>query len=118
LRERPACTDDPTVFAATPEPPYTAVIFTSVRDVRPDDGYPAMSDRMAELVADQPGFLGMESAREELGITVAYFRDEVSARAWKAVAEHREAQRLGRERWYEGYRVRIATVTREYGWDR
>ena len=104
-------------FAQTPEPPYTAVIFTSIR-TDGDNGYGAMSDAMAELVAQQPGYLGMESARDGLGITVAYFRDEVTARAWKNVAEHREAQRLGREKWYAGYRLRIATVTRDYGWNR
>ena len=103
--------------AQTPEPPYTAVIFTSVR-TDGDHGYGAMSEAMGALAAQQPGYLGLESAREGIGITVAYFRDEASARAWKTVAEHREAQRLGREQWYEGYRLRIATVTREYGWER
>lgn len=109
--------DQPVDFADTPEPPYTAVIFTSVR-TEGDNGYVAMSEAMAELAAQQPGYLGMEAARDGLGITVAYFRDEASARAWKNVAEHREAQRLGREKWYAGYRLRIATVTRTYGWDR
>ena len=109
--------DQPVDFADTPQPPYTAVIFTSVR-TDGDAGYGAMSDAMVELAAQQPGYLGIESARDGLGITVAYFRDEASARAWKNVAEHREAQRLGREKWYAGYRLRIATVTRAYGWDR
>jgi heme-degrading monooxygenase HmoA len=102
------------VFAETPEPPYVACIFTSVR-TDGDDGYAAAALRMDELAAEQPGFLGMEAAREELGITVSYWADEESARAWKRVAEHRVAQRLGRERWYAGYRVRIATVHRDYG---
>ena len=106
-----------TSFATTPEPPYVAVIFTSVR-TEGDDGYTAMAEEMAQLAAKQPGYLGIESARDELGITVSYFRDEASARAWKQVVEHREAQRLGAERWYTGYRVRVATVTRDYGWDR
>jgi heme-degrading monooxygenase HmoA len=104
-------------FADTPEPPYTAVIFTSTR-TEGDNGYGAMAEAMNELAAQQPGYLGMEAARDGLGITVAYFRDEASARAWKNVADHREAQRLGREQWYAGYRLRIATVTRDYGWDR
>ncbi|SHL15468.1 Heme-degrading monooxygenase HmoA [Pseudonocardia thermophila] len=104
-------------FAQTPEPPYTAVIFTSLR-TDGDDGYAETSARMAELAARQPGLLGIESARDGLGITVAYFRDEASARSWKQVTEHREAQRLGRDRWYRAYRVRVATVTREYGWER
>ena len=103
-------------IAQTPDPPYTAVIFTSVRSAD-DSGYAAAAMRMEELAAEQPGFLGIESAREELGITVSYWRDEAAAAAWKRVAEHIGAQRVGRERWYADYRVRIATVTREYGRD-
>lgn len=102
------------LIAATPEPPYTAVIFTSVR-AEGDRGYAAMSARMLELAAAQPGFLGIESARDELGITVSYWADDASAAAWKQVAAHLVAQELGRERWYADYRVRICTVTREYG---
>lgn len=101
--------------ALTPEPPYTAVIFTSVRTADDPEGYDAVDTLLGELVAEQPGYLGIESARDGLGITVSYWRDATAARAWKAVAEHRLAQRLGRERWYERYRVRIATVEREYG---
>jgi heme-degrading monooxygenase HmoA len=70
---------------------------------------------MNELARRQPGYLGMESARDELGITVSYWADEHAARAWKSVAEHLLAQRLGRERWYADYRVRVAVVQREYG---
>ena len=106
-------------FATTPEPPYVAVIFSSQRRAG-DDGYGAMADRMAELVAQQPGFLGVESARGEdgFGITVSYWKDEASARAWKAVMEHREAQQAGRERWYETYAARVATVGRAYTFSR
>lgn len=77
-----------------------------------------MSDRMDELAAQQPGYLGIESAREGVGITVSYWATAEHARAWKAVAEHRGAQRLGREQWYSAYRVRVATVEREYGFER
>lgn len=103
-------------FAATPEPPYTAVIFTSLR-TEGDHGYAAMAQRMEELAAQQPGYLGIEAAREGLGVTVSYWRDEDCARAWKQVAAHVAAQRRGRETWYADYRVRVATVTREYGAD-
>ena len=68
-----------------------------------------------ELAQQQPGYLGAESAREAIGITVSYWATEDDARAWKRVLEHAEAQRIGRERWYEQYSVRVATVTREYG---
>ncbi|MGQ7960326.1 antibiotic biosynthesis monooxygenase family protein [Pseudomonas sp. SP16.1] len=103
-------------FAATPAAPYYAVIFTSTLS-GDDAGYAAMAKRMVELAAEQPGFLGIESAREEIGITVSYWRDLAAITAWKANAEHREAQRLGRERWYGGFRLRIAKVERDYGLD-
>lgn len=106
----------PDRLAQTPEPPYTAVIFTSLR-TDGDHGYGAMSERMAELATQQPGYLGVESAREGVGITVSYWASADQARAWKAVAEHLGAQRLGRERWYLAYRVRVATVEREYGYE-
>ena len=101
-------------IAQTPQPPYTAVIFTSLR-TDGDRGYARMSERMAELAAAQPGYLGLESARDDLGITVSYWVDEAAAAAWKQVAEHLVAQQRGREAWYADYQVRIATVTRSYG---
>jgi heme-degrading monooxygenase HmoA len=100
------------------EPPYTAVIFTSLRTEGDEAEYAAMAARMEALAAGQPGYLGIDAARDPVtrrGVTVSYWADESSARAWKAVAEHAEAQRLGRERWYAAYRVRVATVTRDYG---
>jgi heme-degrading monooxygenase HmoA len=101
-------------FATTPEPPYYAVIFSSVRHAG-DHGYAAMADAMLDLASRQPGFLGVESARAELGITVSYWTDLESIRNWKADLAHREAQRRGREDWYSGYRVRVAKVERDYG---
>lgn len=105
-------------FAPTPEPPYTAVIFTSVR-TEGDQGYAVMARRMDALAAEQPGHLGIESAHEgDFGFTVSYWVDEAAAAAWKQVAEHLVAQERGRDVWYADYRVRVATVTREYGPDR
>ena len=104
---------DPTI-AATPPPPYVAVIFTSVR-TDGDDGYAAMAATMEQLAREQPGYLGIEAAREGVGITVSYWRDEASAQAWKEVGAHLVAQRRGREAWYRDYRVRVALVTRDYG---
>ncbi|HEX5510280.1 MAG TPA: antibiotic biosynthesis monooxygenase [Actinomycetales bacterium] len=101
-------------IAQTPQPPYTAVIFTSLR-TEGENGYGRMSARLEALAEKQPGFLGIESARDGLGITVSYWRDEAAARAWKEVAEHLIAQRRGREVWYADYQVRVATVTRSYG---
>ncbi|MCG8519689.1 MAG: antibiotic biosynthesis monooxygenase [Pseudomonadales bacterium] len=101
-------------IATTPVPPYYTVIFTSLRTAG-DDGYGEMAVRMVELAQQQEGFLGIESAREEVGITVSYWRDLESIRRWKAQVEHREAQRLGRSQWYSDYRVRVARVERDYG---
>ena len=102
------------VVAKTPEPPYYAVIFTSLR-TEVDDGYSAMAEKMLELAALQPGFLGVESAYEGLGITVSYWADLESIKSWKANSEHLEAQRLGRDQWYSSYKTRIAKVERDYG---
>jgi heme-degrading monooxygenase HmoA len=102
------------MIAQTPEPPYVAVIFTSVRTPG-DQGYAAMSRRMDALATEQPGYLGIEAARSEVGITVSYWADEDAARAWKQVAEHLVAQQRGREAWYAEYRVRVAVVHRDYG---
>ena len=101
-------------IAETPEPPYVAVVFTSLR-TDGDNGYAVMSALMEELAAQQPGFLGIEAARDGLGITVSYWVDEESARVWKEVAAHLVAQQRGRDTWYSDYRVRVATVTRDYG---
>jgi heme-degrading monooxygenase HmoA len=105
------------VIAKTPTPPYVVVIFSSIRTVDDGDGYAAMAEEMDRLAAAQPGYLGVESARDldGFGLTASYWTDELAARAWKGVAEHAVAQRLGRARWYRTYRVRIATVIREYG---
>jgi heme-degrading monooxygenase HmoA len=99
--------------ARTPEPPYYAVIFTSTR-TEGDDGYGDMSEKMIELAAQQPGFLGVESARDPdgLGITVSYWESEESIAHWCANAEHRIAQSHGREKWYQEFVTRVAKVER------
>jgi heme-degrading monooxygenase HmoA/uncharacterized glyoxalase superfamily protein PhnB len=101
--------------ASTPSPPYIAVIFTSVRTPFDESGYAETATAMERLAAEQPGYLGIETARHGLGITVSYWAGPADAKAWKAMAEHRLAQRLGRDQWYRCYRVRVATVDSEYG---
>ena len=102
------------LIADTPAPPYYAVIFSSHRNTD-IEGYAETAARMVELAAQQPGFLGVESAREELGITVSYWSDLESIKQWKAHAEHRVAQQMGMEKWYSSYQTRIALVERDYG---
>lgn len=102
-------------IAATPEPPYFAVIFTSLRSPG-DAGYAEAVTRMAELAAGQPGFLGMESARDGLGISVSYWSSLDAIARWKQNLAHRAAQSRGQAEWYTAYRVRVCRVERDYGW--
>jgi heme-degrading monooxygenase HmoA len=103
-------------FANTPEPPYYAVIFTSQR-TQGDRGYAEMAQRMEELAAQQPGFLGVESARgvDGFGITVSYWSSEEAIAAWKAHLAHKPAQEAGKRVWYADYMLRVAKVERDYG---
>ncbi len=106
------------MIAKTPEPPYWAVIFSSLTS-QDNQGYPAMAEAMERLAAEQPGWLGFESARDPgLGIVVSYWRDLESIAAWKANLSHAAAQATGRERWYDAYSVRIARVERSYDFAR
>ncbi|MBP6346207.1 antibiotic biosynthesis monooxygenase [Neisseriaceae bacterium CLB008] len=104
------------MIAKTPPPPYYAVIFTSLLS-EDDAGYGQMAERMVELALEQPGFLGVESARDGLGITVSYWQDEASIRQWKRHAEHLVAQEKGRTQWYQAFQTRICKVERDYGLD-
>lgn len=106
-------------LARTPPPPYYAVTFTSLRTAV-EDGYADTAARMVALASRQPGYLGLESARgvSGLGITTSYWRGLDDLRAWKAVEEHRGAQRFGRERWYAGYKTRVSRVEHDYGFER
>ena len=102
-------------FAATPEPPYYAVIFTSQRTGDQDD-YRRMAERMVELAAVQPGFLGIESVRDAdgFGITVSYWTSTDAIAHWKAHTEHVAAQEMGMRTWYAHYELRVAKVERAY----
>ena len=103
-------------FAPLPTPPYYAVIFSALR-TEGDFGYDAMAEKMAEIASVQPGYLGIETTRNDagFGITVSYWADEAALVNWKNVSQHALAQKLGRERWYSYYTVRVAVVERHYG---
>ena len=104
-------------FAPRPEPPYYAVIFTSQRTTG-DAGYGETADRMVALASQQPGFLGIESARGEdgVGITVSYWKTLEDIAAWKRHLEHTAVREQGRAQWYAAYELRVAKVERAYGW--
>ena len=101
------------LVASTPQPPYFAVIFTSLRSGA-NDGYSKTADLILQLAGEQPGFLGFESARQELGISVSYWSSLEAIAAWKENAAHRVAQKRARD-WYREFRVRVCRVEREYG---
>jgi heme-degrading monooxygenase HmoA len=92
---------------------YYAVIFTSTR-TEVEEGYAEMAIKMVELAKAQPGYIGMESARSEIGITVSYWESLEAIKNWKANMEYLEAQEKGKTTWYKNYKVRIAKVEREY----
>ena len=102
------------MISSTPKPPYYAVIFTSLR-TDGDNGYSEMAERMVELAKQQKGFLGIESAREDLGITVSYWEDLESIKSWKSNTEHMNAQKKGHNTWYSNFKVRISKVEHDYG---
>lgn len=105
------------MIANTPEAPYYAVIFTSTNTENVED-YSEMAERMVELASKQEGFLGVESARSEVGITVSYWKNLESIKKWKENAEHSFAQVQGRKKWYQTYKTRIAKVERDYGFEK
>lgn len=101
-------------------PSYYAVIFTTTR-TEGDNGYAAMADKMEELAKQQPGYLGIESVRNETtreGITVSYWKDLESISQWKENAQHQLAQQMGKEKWYQYFKLRICKVEREYGFEK
>lgn len=98
------------------ELPYYAVIFTSIKR-ESSDGYDEMAIKMVELAKHQDGFLGIESARNDIGITVSYWRDMASIKKWKYNLEHLEAQSKGISEWYKSYTVRIALVEKSYSFE-
>ncbi len=104
-------------IARTPAPPYYAVIFTSTRTGE-DSGYEAMSDAMVALAATQPGFLGIESARDSIGITISYWDSLEAIAAWKQNSAHLVAQQRGRDIWYEAFKTRICRVERDYAYNK
>jgi heme-degrading monooxygenase HmoA len=103
-------------LASTPSPPYYAVVFTSIRSPGDNEGYAVTADRMLELAREQPGFLGVETARGEdgLGITVSYWSSLESIAAWREHVEHRLAQKQGRAKWYRCYALRVCRVERAW----
>lgn len=100
--------------------PTYAVIFSSQRTDRETNEYKDAAARMLQLAEAQPGFRHAESARDAqgFGITVSYWESLEAIRAWHQHAEHAEIQRLGRERWYESFNVRVCQVEREYDFSR
>lgn len=97
----------------TPQPPYFAVIFTSIRSDG-DNAYTEAAEQMLALASRQAGFLGFESARQEIGISVSYWASEEAIAAWKENLAHREVQGRAKD-WYRQFRVRVCRVEREYG---
>lgn len=104
------------MIAKTPPPPYYAVIFSNLR-TEIDEGYSETASEMVRLAELQPGYLGHESVRDGLGITVSYWASLEAIRNWKQQTDHLVAQRMGQEKWYTAYKTRICLVERDYGFE-
>ncbi len=104
-------------IANTPEPPYYAVIFTNTLSDS-TDGYEETAVEMVNLAKQQPGYLGFESARDGIGISISYWEDLASIKLWKSQSEHLIAQKHGRDYWYQNYKTRIALIERDYEFNR
>ncbi|HZH62484.1 MAG TPA: antibiotic biosynthesis monooxygenase [Metabacillus sp.] len=106
-------------FANTPKPPYYAVIFTSKRTETDDKGYGQVANFMVELASKQPGYLGVESSRDQygVGITVSYWEDMESIKLWKENMSHKKAQEKGKSDWYSKYITRICKVEKDYSFN-
>ena len=105
------------MIANTPKPPYYAVIFSSIQ-TKEDKGYTEMANLMVKLANEQDGFLGIESAKNELGITISYWSNLESVKKWKQNSDHLIAQKLGKSDWYKQYKTRISKVERDYGFEK
>jgi len=104
------------MIAKTPRPPYYAVIFSTLR-TDTDEGYEETARQMEELAKRQEGYLGIESARNQMGITVSYWESLESISKWKNNIEHTVAREKGRLLWYKKYQLRICKVDRDYGFE-
>jgi len=105
------------MISITPKPPYYAVIFSTLR-TSVDEGYMETTKRMEALAKQQDGYLGLESARNKIGITVSYWKSLDAILKWRNNAEHTLAREKGKELWYKKYQLRICKVEREYGFEK
>jgi heme-degrading monooxygenase HmoA len=99
--------------------PHVVCIFRSTRTEHSDDEYEAWSDRMDQMVATMPGYIGHASFRDDAtgrGVTISYFRSMAALVAWKQVPEHLEAQAYGRAAFYTEYEIEVAEIVRHYEW--
>jgi heme-degrading monooxygenase HmoA len=104
------------MISNTPKPPYYAVIFTSIRKNK-DEEYDKTANQMVEMANKQKGFLGVESSRNEIGITVSYWDSLENIKNWKMQSEHRIVQKKGKKIWYKAFKVRICLVEKDYGFE-
>lgn len=105
------------MIAQTPKAPYFAVIFTSIK-TKVDSGYNETANLMEELAKKQKGFLGVESASNDIGITVSYWESLEAIQHWKQQVDHTKARAKGKSEWYQQFKVRICKVERDYGFER
>ncbi len=96
------------------------MLFRSKTTAAAGDDYAAMNAEMVARAKALPGFIDVASYQAPDGehLTVVRWQDLETLRAWTDDTRHLIAQRLGREQWYEYFKVEVAEVARSYGFDR
>ena len=81
----------------------------------PDSLWALPHEEMLVRARKYPGFVAMKSFTADDGerLTVVWWENDELQSAWRRDARHREAQKLGRERWYHYYHIEVAEVMRE-----
>lgn len=83
--------------------------------------YMQLVDTLREDLAKADGFISLERFESITNkgkfVSLQFWRDEDSVRKWRNLQKHREAQKQGRARIFKSYRLRIASVLRDYEMD-
>jgi heme-degrading monooxygenase HmoA len=94
------------------------VVITIFRSrLRPEnaDEFGELAARMLELAEAMPGFISYKLYTSEDGerCSIIEFESPEHLLAWREHPQHREAQQIGRERYYEEYTLHVGEPTRE-----
>ncbi|KAF0716839.1 Aste57867_2634 [Aphanomyces stellatus] len=98
-----------------------AVIFEVTPNAHLKQEYLDIAASLAPMLNDIDGFISIERfqslANPEKVLSLSFWRDEAAVLEWRNMEAHRRAQSKGRTSIFQDYRIRIASVLRDYGMD-